>query len=234
MYREGGECCSLSSRQFSRALARARRWSGLMTLDETVALARSGADGREWYARARSWLVRTFGDNAPIMAQFLAATSPRASVRCNLRHALRALGAYVRREAPPTRLGVPANDANVARAFRGEALTGPKVGPFARALAGDPDACPVDVWIARAFGAKGDAPTEPERREYVARIRDASAVLGWSVAETQAAVWCAVRRRATRSHGAETYPSAYRRIQHADARKRDATIVLECAARVAS
>ena len=156
------------------------------------ALALEGEAGRDWYADAQRWAQDTFGSRAGLVLRLLAATSPRASILANVRHTRRALADVVAGSLSGG-YGVPANDANVARVARGEALTGPKVSQFGKALTGDPTAVTVDVWMLRAAGIAKDYPTTLERRAIVAATLRVARRLGWEARQVQAAVWSAAR-----------------------------------------
>jgi len=89
------------------------------------------------------------------------------------------------------------------------AVTGPKTGPFHRAVLGDPDALVLDVWISRALGVPQEALTRKDvRAKAVARFGAVARSLGWSVAETQAAVWTSVVRTLKDARGRRTYTKA--------------------------
>lgn len=171
--------------------------------------ARLGWSGRGWYDAAREWACVRFGPaKGSLLLRYLAATSPRASIYFNLRFALRALRDHLA-GALGQGYGVPANDVSCALVAAGRPLTGPKVSAFDRALAGDPDAMALDVWMARIAGCAGEAPTAREAEAIRTAIRSAARILGGTPAEIQAAAWCAVRaERGRLAHGPATYGEA--------------------------
>lgn len=181
-------------------------------------LAREGERGRFWYQDAGRWAKRIVGPSRSLLLlRLLAATSARASVTANVRHARRAFGEIVSGSALSGGYGVPANDRNVRRVAAGLRLSGPKVRRFGEALTGDRGAVPVDVWMVRASG-EGDgskAPGAPLTRA----ISDACTRLarrwGWEPREVQAAVWTAARARAGDRHGVGTYAAAWRAVSDA-------------------
>ena len=77
------------------------------------------------------------------------------------------------------------------------AIRGPKTGPFARAVLGDEDAVVLDTWMAKVFEVPHKAFDKKSVRATCAdTIRQAAKVLGWTPAQTQAAVWTAAIRAA--------------------------------------
>jgi hypothetical protein len=175
--------------------------------------ARAGEHGRKWYQDAGRWAKSVAGSRAPLLLRLLAATSPRASVQTNVRHARRAFGEIVRGAPLSGGFGVPANDANVRRVARGERIAGPKVRPFAEALTGTRDAVPVDVWMVRASGmADGSrAPTRLVDRTVRAACNRLAKRWGWEPREVQAAAWTGARTALGGDrHGASTYATAWR------------------------
>lgn len=103
--------------------------------------------------------------SVPQGAGIIAAFSPRVQWRRNLELA----HAYANGRPTPG-LGASRAAADRVAAHGLEALTGPKVAEFARAIAGDSDAVVIDVWMLRAAGITDrDAPSAVQR----ARITDA-------------------------------------------------------------
>lgn len=74
-----------------------------------------------------------------------------------------------------------------------DALRGPKTNAFARAIAGDPDAIVVDVWMMRAAGMTTDAPTVVQYREISAAVDALAREYGMTPRVMQALVWIVVR-----------------------------------------
>lgn len=74
-------------------------------------------------------------------------------------------------------------------------IRGPKTSQFAMALAGNLNACPLDIWMARALQVDQRSLSKRGVRALaVSRITQVSTTLGWRVAETQAAIWAATYR----------------------------------------
>ena len=151
--------------------------------------------GRSWYAEAEREAVELSREAAPgvgpvACAGILAALSPRAQWSVNVRWAW----AAIRGEAIG---GLPGNRAKAAAIATGtrpdHVLRGPKVRAFWRAIAGDPTAAVVDVWMARAMGL-GDAPLTPKRyAEAEAALREAARRVRVPVRDFQATVWLQAR-----------------------------------------
>lgn len=114
--------------------------------------------GADWYVVARRDIAdRFFGqpERAANFARLLAATSPQADVRENVRYALDALKHLESLAAgcdSDWKPWIPCHAANVRRVIEGKPLRGPKVQAFAAALLGDDEAVVVDTWMLRAAG----------------------------------------------------------------------------------
>jgi hypothetical protein len=77
-------------------------------------------------------------------------------------------------------------------------LRGAKTNAFARAIAGDPNAVVVDVWMCRAAGLGKDAPNATEYRAIADAIRSIAATrtVNMAPATLQALLWIIVRGKA--------------------------------------
>lgn len=139
--------------------------------------------GSLWYHQSHLYIARTWPGDVETAVAVVAATSINASVKANLTHAHRILSGG--------RIDtlVPAAQAEVARALRGEPLNGPKVEPFRRALLLDEDAVPVDRWMFRAFCL---APNKGNREKIERRIRSLATLHGLTPARMQAVLWCGI------------------------------------------
>ena len=87
--------------------------------------------------------------------------------------------------------GIKEVDLNLARVMRGENIAGPKVGPFAEGLRGNPDVSPTDRHIARILLGK-DSPQSPKDFSDARKImEEISAKTGLPILQVQSGVWCA-------------------------------------------
>lgn len=161
--------------------------------------------GRQWYANAEREArelsrVAAPGVGRVACAGILAALSPRAQWSVNVRWA-REIVAKAAWHASPTVEPPPVSlpDARL-KAWRiayyrenpGSVLRGPKVRAFWRAIAGDPDAAVLDVWMLRAMGIEGTI--SPKRyTELEAALRQAASTTHETVRDFQAIVWMQVR-----------------------------------------
>jgi hypothetical protein len=134
-------------------------------VDRAVEIYHNGDEGKGWYEKAHEALVATFGEEADLMAAFIASTSPGNNPSVNLQKALQAYQQY-KEGIPFSGVGTYFGDQvvvkNLERAVRGEPLHGLKVWNFCRALQGDQNAVVVDMWMARAFLGKDGKLTDGE------------------------------------------------------------------------
>jgi hypothetical protein len=156
--------------------------------------------GRRWYPTMRRHvrkLARQHGANERQAAAVLAITSPRCQLSQNLARAARALA------GEPVRGFAYMDDKCAAALADADPLAycgGPKVGPFAAAILGDPDALVLDTWAFAAAGV-GDRPRVAERQAVDVAYREAAATVGEPVRDFQAVVWIVARESGTDSIG---------------------------------
>jgi len=158
--------------------------------------------GLRWYdqslkdVRELSRLLPS-GSGVSAAAGILAALSPQTQWVQNwlwARQVAQAAGEGRRRM--PVIGGFPANRDKAWRIARGErpkdVLRGPKVTAFWRALAGDPHACVLDIWMFRAFGLP-DTPPESVYRKVAEALSVAAYDLGVTARQLQAVIWLHIR-----------------------------------------
>lgn len=136
------------------------------------------------------------GSGVSAAAGILAALSPQTQWVQNWLWATKVAKAAGEGRRRPVIGGFPKNRDKAWRIAQGEraedVLRGPKVTAFWKALAGDPHACVLDLWMFRAFGL----PESPPRSVYE-RTAEALAVaaydLGVQARQLQAVIWLKVR-----------------------------------------
>lgn len=153
-------------------------------------VAEEGSEYRPWYVYAGDQIAKVapiLGTDPGRLADMLALFSPRVSVSRSATWAVTYIqtGRFM---ADCTR----GHKAAVEHYLLTGEIRGPKTGPFAKALRGDPNAIVLDTWMGVAMMPD----TNPGRFEVRAvwdkaanRLREVAAYLGWPVAETQAAIW---------------------------------------------
>lgn len=156
-------------------------------------LAIEGQDGIDWYARARVDIARVsgvFGLEPSHFAAVLSVLSPRVNVRRNAQLALR----YCQRGSLD---GVTSSvRAALAHYEATGEIRGPKTRAFAANLSGDETPVVLDVWMCRALGIEQRAlKRKAVYRKGADRVRRVAVALGWTPAQTQAAIWTASYRR---------------------------------------
>jgi hypothetical protein len=155
------------------------------------------AAARRWYDDARAFAT-TLSTIRPVWslevsASVVSAFSPRVTWSHNKAKALQ----YAQGITPKgLRSHVVAADRCVRDGFDG--LRGLKTNAFARAIAGDPNAVVVDVWMCRAADLGKDAPTATEYRAIADAIRSIAATptVCMAPATLQALLWIIVRGKA--------------------------------------
>lgn len=153
--------------------------------------AQMGRKHVDWYADARRCIGKLCHENGWDVDRFvciLAVTSPRVSVMRNYRlaeHYMRT-GYYLPDMMKTIRASVEHYEAT------GE-IRGPKTSAFARNLLGDETALVLDVWMARALGVEQRIVTRKDNMAAAyRRVGTIAAENGWTIAQTQAAIWCGV------------------------------------------
>lgn len=199
----------------NRRVRPADRMSSVSTL---VRFARMGEAHRHWYTDGVPVVHREaarLGCTARELADVLAITSPRVQVWRNVqltraylvnREYLRTLDGPALAQAIKCVPGVAAS--LIHWESTGE-IRGPKTSAFAEAVLGDPDALVLDVWMSRALGVdQARLFTVANHAKVQKRMQRAAADLGWTVAETQAAVWAGIISVWRDARGRRIYASA--------------------------
>ena len=173
-------------------------------------LLEKGEPGGEWYGKALEEVSEYFGPDAELFIDFFAATSARTSVRANMKFAVEAYHRY--KTGQPMRGFMKAHRLNLERVVRGEPIKGPKVGPFADALKGDHNAVVVDRWMMRAFGIKGDSPTEAQVKLITRLVREKAAQRGISPRMYQETLWKGIKRESEEGGGARHTAAPFKEV----------------------
>jgi hypothetical protein len=152
----------------------------------------------DWYSTAWPELTRLFGEDADLMARFIALYSPQADVKMNVDRAFGAYRAYKLGERDPIALSRAAGvdkaekyDAlnhNMARTLRGEELAGRKVSNFYAAIKGDPNAVVIDRHMGSMFGY-ADVLPDDAYSFIEEHVRMLAAETGMAPADAQATLW---------------------------------------------
>ena len=183
----------------------------MKSIPRLVADATLGAADRHWYSIAHD-LISTIANrtNMPCthVAGVAAVLSPRITVSRNVKVLIAWFDNYNTRLRPDglnrrevvddfiARYGLTrGHGAALAHFLATGRIRGPKTVQFAEALAGNLNACPLDIWMARALEVDQRSFTRRGPRALaVSRITQAANTLGWRVAEAQAAIWASTYR----------------------------------------
>jgi len=179
-----------------------RRPSTLPTVTE---LYLAGADGAAWYSEARE-SIRRYADmrglSVGIVADVVGLTSPRQTVKRNTQLA----DLYLQTGAtggvlPSVRSGlkhwaacIESGEIDARHLANVGPIRGDKTRNFARCLAGDDDAVVIDVWMFRALGLDFPTMTAKRYRQACETVRGYAEKFGDTPANTQARIWCGIRR----------------------------------------
>lgn len=157
--------------------------------------------GGLWYGRSHRDVARLArlaprGIGRSRTAAILAVLSPQTQWVQNWEFAERIVLAKVAGQRMPAIGGFPANRKKAWRIVGGadpaSVVRGPKVTAFWRALAGDPSAVVLDIWMFRTFGLP-DTPTESVYHKTAAAFTSAADSLGVSARDLQATIWLQTR-----------------------------------------
>jgi hypothetical protein len=157
-----------------------------VAVEKMIEDAKTAADYKDWYETNRAAVEAIFGQDAPVFLRLLAATSQRQRVQQNAVNALIAYRMLIFDH--PFDGFMERVRENLERIREGYHPRGIKIGPFSLALAGDPDAVAIDVHMNRYIYGWDKAPSDWSP-EAVRRVKQAALGLGWTPAQTQAAIW---------------------------------------------
>jgi len=175
---------------------------------EHKAAAKAGAVGKYWYDTYAPAFKEIIGEkDLPKFTDVLAALSPRVPVRKDLVNALNLWADWIEAGRPTDEKTIEelarneqyhlmekAHISNVVRAFTGsEEIHGPKVNAFSANLMGDINRATLDTWMQIFAGQKPRGFTKAEYLAYESRVRETAKDLGWTVPQTQAAIWTFVK-----------------------------------------
>lgn len=144
-----------------------------------------------WYHEAQE-VARMVADNMGIdlirAACIVAAFSPRERWSVNVRKAIE----YSYGNTPSgLSNNVAMADASLVHGF--DALKGLKTNAFARAIAGDPNAVVIDVWMCRAAGLPTDSPNKTQYNMLADAVRNIASEHGLTPRTAQALIWIVKR-----------------------------------------
>lgn len=110
-----------------------------------------GRNDLHWYRDCTAVFIKLFGEERlELICKLFAATSINTSLKGNITLFRRALYEYDNNL--PIGRYLPNIQLQLQQVRDGKDLTGRKISSFAKAMAGDPDAVVVDIWLLRAFG----------------------------------------------------------------------------------
>lgn len=197
------------AQELSKELGDENTYHGLPNTGRLLRLFNDGKFALGWYDQANTELRRWFGKDADLMADLIAATSPRTNPDRNVYEAVETYIALRQGKAIDEIEGIFAGPAAkikrdlVQQVLDGRPIDTPKAGAFAKNIKGDPNAVTVDVWMTRAFyGGDIPRPGMPARAHNIGRaqseflqewVRQLAYSTGVAPREMQAAIWTGIR-----------------------------------------
>lgn len=156
-----------------------------------LAYANIGAAGVSWYDDAHDYIWSVCHREDWDMDTFInvfAVTSPRVSVVANWNGTVK----YMREGVLPWGF-IKSTRIALAHYEKTHEIRGPKTSAFARALHGDTTALVLDVWMARALDVPHAKVTSVRNmKRALTRVKRVADIKGWTVRDTQAAIWWGV------------------------------------------
>jgi len=153
-------------------------------------LASNNAEHKDWYARAHNsvmGLANELSIEPKRVADVVAITSPRVHVKKNW-----AMARHYLEHGEALSMTMRNIRISLSHYEKTGQILGPKTSAFAKALMLDPSAIVLDVWMARLFGVgEMEVRYKRVRVPLLRRVRAVAGHLGWTPAETQAALWAA-------------------------------------------
>lgn len=166
------------------------------TVKQLMAYADIGQVGYAWYDDARDYIWSVCEREDWDMDEFInimAITSPRVSVVRNWQGTVE----YMHSGTLPWGF-IKSTRAALDHYKKTHEIRGPKTSAFARALHGDTTALVLDTWMAKALGVPHTQVTnKANMTEALRMVEQVAKRYGWSVRDTQAAIWYGV----CRAHG---------------------------------
>ncbi len=171
---------------------------------------------RQWYSESRQAIKAIYGGNWPLMAGFLAATSPNCSLKANITLAQKAFNEFTEFGQINPAHFMRTHAAGLNAIWQGGVPNGRKVRSFMLNLLGHEDCVTVDVWVTRWARRNPELLTVQSSKQpgihYDAiehHIQWLARLDGISPAQKQAEIWCKIRGD---SHSYADYLKQYRMI----------------------
>lgn len=155
---------------------------------------------KDWYIKAFEEIHNKYFPLHNLFIDILSATSPRKSVKANLKITETIIKAFnkgtIINKAFLTNIGlIRSCHQNVWRALKGQPLSGDKVRAFAENLKGNLEAVTIDVWVKRYFKIPDKKSlTTLQYQKLAAKIKRNAKRHKLKPAEYQAVIWTIIRK----------------------------------------
>lgn len=156
-------------------------------------------EARQWYRESRIAIKRMYPEDWELFCGLLAATSARASIKCNVALARKAYN-QIKATGDINREGfINSHYKCVKHVLKYGHPSGRKVQALFLQLTVGGDKVPVDIWMMRYAGIDRKAPNKFEYDLIEDRVREEARELGITPGERQAEIW-AIARKSSRGY----------------------------------
>jgi len=148
-------------------------------------------EAKDWYTKGLDAIKSKYGIHTEVFIDLLAVTSPRTSVKINLRNAETTLKYFILDKKIDFSYGL-ANKAiknNVDKIRVKKKYGGQKVNKFAKALKGDLSQVVIDSWMLKVFNVNRQYPLPNDIKHIETIIKNIADKANLKPAEVQACLW---------------------------------------------
>jgi len=192
----------LSGKKTNKLMVASKEPEPVRTKDQLKQHVKDAGNWKDWYHDNHTYLKTIIEDEEHLkkFLKILAATSMAAKVDANATMAIKQFKKMVLDGVltPEGFTGLSAVKTNLSKVAQGQDIEGPKVGPYSKALAGDPNAVAVDRHI---FEIIFGTPSDSDKKRDVAKkmIAEVAEEMGLEPRQVQAALWAAnqIRKNVT-------------------------------------
>ena len=153
--------------------------------------------GRNWYSDSRNAIKRQYGGDWELMCGFLAATSPKSTVKANVKLADKAYYQYKESGTVKRESFINTHHKSLLAVIAHGEPNGRKCKALYQNLLGNENYVPVDIWMLRYAGILKKAPSRNEYDLIEGNIKQEAKEMGLTPAQRQAEIWSYIRGSAS-------------------------------------